>query len=290
MNHFVMECPGHPEATLEAFLLTDELHYGKGKKRPAVVVCPGGGYLYCSPREGEPVALSYMNAGFHSFVLRYSVGWKAAGFAPLEELSWAIGYIREHAEQWNIDPEKIAACGFSAGGHLVLASGLQAENKPNAMILGYPATSAPNLPGMDFMLKVLTGREEVTDADARRFDLVPQITKAAPPAFFVATSQDPLTQYGALSAASAYGKLGMQYELHVFQFGGHGFSLATPAAADGSSRKLDAAFSLWQMLSVHWLNRIFGAPEFEDKEVGSMIGYMKQMGFIPADDPREKLL
>ena len=92
--------------------------------------------MYCSPREGEPVAMAYVARGFHSFVLTYSVGWEAGGFRPLQEVSWAIGYLREHAEQWNIDPEKIVTCGFSAGGHLALSAGLLAENKPNAMVLG----------------------------------------------------------------------------------------------------------------------------------------------------------
>lgn len=140
MQSFHMPVPNHPEATLEGFLLDCEITLGQEKNRPAVLVCPGGGYVYCSPREAEPVALSYAARGFHAFVLRYSVSKDAAGFTPLEEVDWAIGHIREHAAQWHIDPEKIAVCGFSAGGHLALASGVLAKNRPNAMILGYPAT------------------------------------------------------------------------------------------------------------------------------------------------------
>lgn len=280
MQHFEIPCPGHPEATLEGFLLTDALLYGQSRKRPAIVVCPGGGYAYCCPREGEPVALSYANAGFHAFVLRYSVGWDAADFAPLTELSWAIGLLREKSEEWNIDPEKIAVCGFSAGGHLALSSGVMGENKPNAMILGYPAVSTPNVPQMNFMLKLLVGKTDVTDADAERFDLVPKITKSAPPVFLAATAEDALTQYGALPVAKAYSDLGLPYELHIFQYGGHGYSLATPAAADGSSRKLDEAFAQWQPLSVIWLNRIFGKPEFADTDVGAMMTHLKNLGFL----------
>ena len=101
MNFFKINCPDHPEATLEGFLLgCDELTYGKTGLRPAVIVCPGGGYTYCNAAEGEPVAVRYASRGFHSFVLNYSVCWDAAGFTPLQELSWAIGYIREHAEEW----------------------------------------------------------------------------------------------------------------------------------------------------------------------------------------------
>ncbi|MEE1328552.1 MAG: alpha/beta hydrolase, partial [Oscillospiraceae bacterium] len=132
MKMIHMTCPDHPEATLEGYLLDCDIAYGQNMKRPAVLVLPGGGYLYCSHREGEPVALRYAAAGFHAFVLRYSTRWDAAGFSPLAEASWAIGYIRENAEEWNIDPDCLAVCGFSAGGHLALSSGLLAENKPNA--------------------------------------------------------------------------------------------------------------------------------------------------------------
>ena len=158
MKMIHIEVPGSREATLEGYILDCEITYGQEKCRPAVIVLPGGGYVYCSPREGEPVALRYTANGLHAFVLRYSVKRDAAGFRPLEEISWAIGYIREHAEQWNIDPNKIAVCGFSAGGHLALASGLLGENRPNAMILGYPAVQVPNVPGADYILKILTGR------------------------------------------------------------------------------------------------------------------------------------
>ena len=272
--------PNHPEAVLEGYILDCEITLGQKKNRPAVLVFPGGGYLYCSPREGEPIALSYAARGYHAFVLKYSVGWDAAGFVPLQEASWAIGYIREHAQEWSVDPEQIAVCGFSAGGHLALSSGLLAENKPNAMILGYPAASAPNFPGADFMLKILEGRKEVTDADAAKYDLVSQITKEAPPVFLAATAEDMLTTFGALPIAKKYSDLGMKYELHVFQFGPHGYALANEVTADGSQQMLEPAFAQWQELSVQWLRKIFGQPQFIDKSTSRMAQIMKDMGLL----------
>ncbi len=280
--------PGHDDATLEGYILDCQITLGQFQKRPAVLVCPGGGYMYCSPREAEPIALAYAARGIHAFILRYSVGWEAK--YALEEASWAIGYLRENAEAWNIDPEKIAVCGFSAGGHLALSSGLKAENKPNAMILGYPATSAPNMPGMDFMLKLLTGKQEVTNADAEPFDLVPQITKEAPPVFIAATSEDLLTSYGALPVAKKYSDLGRKYELHIFQYGPHGYGLANEVSADGAIQNVDPAYAQWLELSVQWLHRTFGKPELIDKNTSMLVGHMKKLGFLPQSAPDTPIL
>lgn len=272
--------PGFPEATLEGYLLDCEITLGQEVNRPAILVLPGGGYLYCSPREGEPVALSYAARGFHAFVLRYSVARQAAGFAPLKEVSWAIGYIRENAEQWHIAPEKIAVCGFSAGGHLALSSGLLAQNKPNAMILGYPATSCPNVSGADFMLKLLEGREDVTDEDAGKYDLPSQVTKDAPPVFIASTAEDVLTSFCTMPLANAYNALGLKFELHIFQYGPHGYSLANEVTADGSEQMLEPAFAQWQELSVQWLHKTFGKPTFVDKSTSKMAQILKDLGYI----------
>lgn len=280
MQSFHMPVPNHPEATLEGFLLDCEIALGQEKNRPAVLVCPGGGYVYCSPREAEPVALSYAARGFHAFVLRYSVSKDAAGFTPLEEVDWAIGYIREHAAQWHIDPEKIAVCGFSAGGHLALASGVLAKNRPNAMILGYPATSAPNIPGGDFLLKILEGRDDVTDADAEKYDLIQKVTPDTPPMFLAATAEDFLTAFCSLPLVNAYARLGKPYEVHIFQYGPHGYSLANEVTADGSQAMLEPAFAQWQELSVQWLHKTFGKPVFTDKSTGRMMQILKEQGYV----------
>ena len=290
MKMIHMSVPGSKAATLEGYILDCEITLGQSERRPAVLVCPGGGYMYCSPREAEPIALAYAARGFHAFILRYSVGWDAAGFAPLKEVSWVIGYLREHAEEWNIDPEKIISCGFSAGGHLALSAGLLAEHKPNAMILGYPAASAPNMPGMNFMLKLLEGKQEVTDEDAAKYDLVSQITADAPPVFIAATAQDLLTPYGALPIAQKYSSFGTDYELHIFQYGPHGYALANEVTADGSIQNVNPAFSQWLELSVQWIHRTFGKPELVEKNTSMLVKHMKRLGFLPADAEEKPIL
>lgn len=282
--------PGSEHATLEGYILGCEISLGQFAKRPAIIVCPGGGYMYCSNREGEPIALAYTARGFHAFVLRYSVGWEAGGFRPLQEISWVIGYLREHADEWNIDPEKIVTCGFSAGGHLALSAGLLAENKPNAMVLGYPAASAPNMPGMDFMLQLLEGRKDVTSEDAKKYDLVAHITKDAPPVFIAATAQDLLTPYGALPIAKKYSEFGTGYELHIFQYGPHGYALANEVTADGSSRNVDCAYAQWHELSVQWLHKTLGKPQLAEKNTSMLVKHMKNLGFLPEDAEEKPIL
>ena len=281
MKMIHLSCPDHPEATLEGYILDCELKLGQNVNRPAVVVCPGGGYVYCSPREAEPVALRYAAKGFHAFILRYSTGWDAAGFAPLQEVSWAIGYIREHADEWHVDPDKIATCGFSAGGHLALAAGVKGENKPNAMILGYPAVTTPNHPMSNFMVKLLTGKKEVTDADCAECSLENFITKDTPPVFMMATAEDGLSPYGALLVANTYSRLGLGYELHMFQHGPHGYSLADETSADGSNQVLNSSFAHWHDLSVDWLYRIFGQLTFNNESTSRMGKYMAELGLLP---------
>ena len=278
MKMINLTVPRHEDATLEGYILDCEITLGQAVDRPAVVICPGGGYLYCSPREAEPVALAYAARGIHAFILRYSTGRNAGGFAPLEEIDWTIEYIRAHAAEWHIDPEKILTCGFSAGGHLALAAGVLASNKPNGMVLCYPATSMPNMPGADMMLKLLMGRNQVTDEDAERMELISKVNENSPPAFIVSTAEDMLTSFGALPLAKRYSDLRLGYELHIFQHGPHGYSLATDVSADGSSQVLNESYAKWLDMSVHWINKIFGEPTFVDRSTSKIGKYMADLG------------
>lgn len=285
MHMIHIPVPGYADASLEGYILDCELTYGQETQRPAILICPGGGYLYCSPREAEPVALRYAASGFHAFILRYSTGRNCANMAPMQQVDWAMGYLRENAEQWHIDPNKILTCGFSAGGHLAFWAGVQAKNRPNGMILSYPAVSAPNIPGADFMLKLLMGRNEVTDADAEQLNLVRFVDQDAPPVFLVATAEDMLTNFGALQVANCYAKLGLGYELHIFQHGPHGYSLADVTTANGSSQVLNEAYAVWPELSVQWLNKVFGQPQFTDKSTSQMGKYLAELGITMPGAP-----
>lgn len=151
---------------LQAYILDNSQEFNKDKKRPAVIICPGGAYLGTSDREAEPVAIRFATQGYHTFVLRYTtyftkllpdldslpVGNKKSAYPqPLFDLAKAMIIVRENANKWFIDSDKIAICGFSAGGHLAASMGVHWQDeflkekfgvdsnilKPNAFILGY---------------------------------------------------------------------------------------------------------------------------------------------------------
>ena len=120
--------------------------------RPAILILPGGGYAWCSKREADPVAMQFLQAGYNVFTLYYTCRSDetvpALRWQPLIDAAGAILHIRRNAEQFGTDPAKIAICGFSAGGHLALSGavldipGETAQQRPNAVILGYPVITA----------------------------------------------------------------------------------------------------------------------------------------------------
>ena len=125
--------------------------------RPLVLVVPGGGYTHVSAREGDPVALQFAAAGYHTAVLDYAICEKAKDYMPLRQLAEAIGLVRQHAAQWHILPEKIAVCGFSAGGHLALSGA----------VLDIPGEAAQPRPGAEITLEA--NPETVTEETLRGF-------------------------------------------------------------------------------------------------------------------------
>ena len=161
-------CKEKEDVKLTTYLVNESGNLNIIKKRPAVLICPGGGYMGCSDREAEPVAIRFASMGYHTFVLRYSTyGEGKSGMpditkaipekkdrqypAQIREIGMAMLYIRKHAGEWNVDADKITLCGFSAGAHLSGLYGVnwnkpvvteffkvdEKELRPAAMILGY---------------------------------------------------------------------------------------------------------------------------------------------------------
>ncbi len=242
-------------------------------KRPAMLVIPGGGYGICSDREAEPIANQYLALGFNCFVLRYSVGKRASEgmphfSQPLLEASLAVFMIREHKTEWNIDENKIAVIGFSAGGHLAgclatmwndetVCSKLKipaGSNKPNTVILCYPVITFGSLTHKGTRSNLL-GEYEDNSILISKYSLENNVSAATPPVFIMHTAEDnSVSVRNSLMFASALSENNIPFEMHIFPYGGHGMSTGKKEVCHTENPYA----SRWVEMSSKWLSQIFG--------------------------------
>ncbi len=233
------------------------------KKRPAVIICPGGGYEATSPRESEVIALSYCAAGFHAFVLDYSV-YPSSFPAAIVELSKAVMYVREIADEHNIDPKKVFVCGFSAGGHLAASLGVHykhgdvvkfsgaknEENKPNGIILSYPVITGEKGKAHQGSIDRFSGGKEWLYPLA---SLENYVTKDTPEMFIWHTfSDDMVPVVNSLKMANALEENDVKFEMHIYPDGCHGLSLAKSITAPDNNHVVPAVQN-WMEMSVRWI-------------------------------------
>lgn len=197
-------CPALPEGATEISLTSyarENIGALADGARWGVLILPGGGYRLTGSSEAEPVALDFLHGGVQAFVLRYSVEPDRWPQAFLETAA-ALAFIRRNAEQYGIRPDRIAVCGFSAGGHLAgcLANlwadpiigeklGLTAEEvRPDAAILSYPVISAGEWAHRDSFFR-LTGQKALSP-ELEKLSLEKSVTTGNPPTFLWATDTD----------------------------------------------------------------------------------------------------
>lgn len=210
---------------------------GKNANGASIIICPGGGYnILAINVEGDEVAASFAAKGYTAFVLQYRVPQKQEG--ALQDAQRAIRIVRNRANEWKLDPEKIGILGFSAGGHLAVLAATNftkktytfidnidnVSSRPDFAILIYPAYTA-------------------TIKDKKQ--LSPQITvaKDTPPIFIFMTSDDHVDMPFPLAYALQEQKL--PYELHIYPTGGHGYGL----------RPGNPAAMAWPGLAEKWLSQ-----------------------------------
>ncbi|MEZ3447387.1 MAG: alpha/beta hydrolase [Lachnospiraceae bacterium] len=244
--------------------------YGE-RRRPMILICPGGGYEHVSVREGEPVAFHFLTAGCHAAVLWYDISKQGVTHPQaLMELAWSVAYIREHADQYAIDPDKILVAGFSAGGHLAASLGCfwdrewlankmrmpKERYQPNGMILAYPVITSGAFAHRGSFENLMG---EQADAELEReLSLENQVTDKVPPVFMWHTIEDgsvPLEN--SLLFAAALRKAGVNFEYHVFPHGGHGYALATRETAMKGGVEIEPQCEQWMDLCKNWLKYNF---------------------------------
>lgn len=233
------------------------------KLRPAVLVLPGGGYEFLSAREKEPIALKFLAAGFNVYVLAYSLA-PVSYPAQLREAAMAIAYIRECAEEHGTDDERVAAIGFSAGGHLCGAIGTCFDDecvkalfpraeacRPDAIVLSYPVVSSDPLIAHAGSFDNFCAKDP---ALRRKFSLEKRVTARSSPAFLWHTADDDCVPVGnSLRLAAAYSAAGVPFELHVFERGAHGGSLFTDEVYDDGDVRISEHNANWLSLALDWL-------------------------------------
>ena len=234
------------------------------KQRPAVLVCPGGGYTHTSPREAEAIAIKFNAMGYHSFVLYYSVAPRKHP-QPLMDLARSMCIIRENATQWNIISDKIAVCGFSAGSHLAASLGVHWDKeylnsqegidisltKPNALILSYPVITE-GIFAHKGSFENLLGKA-APQALRDEMSIEKQIRENMPPVFIWHTFEDKTVPIeNSLLLAKALREKNNPFELHIYPAGSHGLSLAT-----AETDKIQEGVETWIDLCKKWLEITF---------------------------------
>ncbi len=248
MKHEMLVLNEERNVTLECYIQSVGGHFSYVKKRPAIVILPGGGYHYCSDRESDSVASAYMHFGFQAFVLRYSVAEHRTWPNPLDDYDQAMELIRSRADEWNIYPDKIAVIGFSAGGHLAAAAATMSKNRPNAAILAYPAAGA-----------------DIKNCNMTAPDTTKYVDRNTCPCFVFATRTDELVSVdNTIDFIAALSKANIAFESHIYAYGPHGVSVCN-SSVQNPTVPVCSRVAHWVRDSVEWLKDVLG--DFGDGEM-----------------------
>jgi acetyl esterase/lipase len=227
----------------------------------AVIVMPGGGYVHeVMEKEGGAEARWLAAHGVAAFVLKYRLSPEYRYPVPMLDGARAVRYVRSHAQEYGLDPNKIGVWGFSAGGHLagyLATAPIETEKKaidpvervdahPDFAVFSYARLSMePSVPRTG-NLEALIGqhpRPELIDT----ISIVRHVTKETSPSFIYSTSAD--QQVNSMNSTAYYDackREGVPVELHIFEEGQHGTGM-------GLNVKGVSEVEIWPTLLQHWL-------------------------------------
>jgi acetyl esterase/lipase len=190
---------------------------------PAVIVAPGGGFMFLSyEHEGTDVCQWLNSLGITAVLLKYRTPTRDEPehhTLPLEDAQRAMGLLRHRSGEWRIDPQRVGILGFSAGANL---AGHAAWDRGDRTYLQEPDVDDPR--GPDFLVFVYGGGF-LDRGSPTAFRPGFSVPKDAPPAIFICTHDDRNAPVEAAMLYLAYKKHAIPAELHVFAKGGHGFGM-----------------------------------------------------------------
>ncbi len=267
-DEFSVLADARSDAALTAYVPDPITEIGLTGPRASILVISGGGYRSVSQRESEPIALAFAALGYNTFCLDYSVAPETFPTQLLEALA-AAAFLRRHANQLLVDPDRIVAMGFSAGAHLAGSLGIlgqrkefyetlgltAAETRLAAMVLCYPVITSGRFAHAD-SFRALLGE----NPEKRLLELVSlekQVTPETPPTFLWHTKTDPVVPYqNSLLFAESLKRSGVPHELHLYEQGIHALSLATKVTAvPGKAEYLSRDVAGWVGLCADFLER-----------------------------------
>lgn len=209
----------------------------------AVIICPGGGYhVLAYDWEGEDIAKFWNAKGIVGIVLKYRLPISEAQIvphkSPLMDAQRAMRMVRYHAEGWGIDPGQIGVMGFSAGGHLASTLSTHYDMgdpdasdpieriscRPDFSVLMYPVISFTGEFQHSGSRKALVGEDrELMEYYSSEL----QVTEDTPPAVLIHSADDQAVPVkNSIVYYEALVKNGVEAEMHLYPYGGHGYSLA----------------------------------------------------------------
>ena len=248
--------------------------------RENTCVLLGGAYVLRAAAESGIVAKRFRSLGYQAFVLRYSTypgGTPYPGQAA--ELMEALCYLKAHATELGVDADRIYALGFSAGAHVAVTlaeragdeeirgmAGIatdadDAELLPAGLVLCYPLLAVHPLKTPSELLsisnKALFGTETPTEEECDSVDLVQGVKAGMPRTFIWQSAQDAMCDpHDTLRFASNLLDAGTPCELHLFEEGAHGMSLADEESVEEGASMADAHVATWVMLADQWMRGV----------------------------------
>ena len=208
----------------------------------AVLVCPGGGYyILAMDLEGTEICDWLNSIGVTGALLKYRVPNPEGGeryLAPLQDAQRAMGLLRASAQELKLDPHRIGALGFSAGGHLVAALASRSTERAYAAVDRADAEHCRP----DFNVVIYPGYL-VTKEQPDKVAPSVAVTTNHPPTFLVMAQDDPVRVENAVYYFLALEKAGVPSELHIYPTGGHGYGL----------RRSEHQVTTWSDRAADWM-------------------------------------